>query len=245
MVTFEGLVSDTSFAARMQALLSLLTKSLGRPVNIEFASDGTDLYLLQCRAQSYAADTAPTPIPRNLPKDKILFSADRYISNGCVSNITHIVYVDPDSYNDLDDLADLRAVGRAVGRLNKLLPKRRFILMGPGRWGSRGDIKLGVNVTYSDINNTALLIEIARQKGSYVPELSFGTHFFQDLVSRPRFRYLPLYPDEQKNVFNNLLSTIEESSPRAHFPSFPIWPIPFTSSKSPAKRPAIKFATFS
>ena len=33
--------------------------------------------------------------------------------------------------------------------------------MGPGRWGSRGDIKLGVPVTYSDISNTSLLIEIA------------------------------------------------------------------------------------
>jgi hypothetical protein len=67
--------------------------------------------------------------------------------------------------------------------------------MGPGRWGSRGDIKLGVSVTYSDINNTAVLIEIARKKGNYVPDLSFGTHFFQDLVEAS-IRYLPLYPDD-------------------------------------------------
>ena len=86
------------------------------------------------------------------------------------------------------------AVGRAVGELNKLLPKRQFILMGPGRWGSRGDIKLGVSVTYADISNTAMLVEIARQKGDYLPDLSFGTHFFQDLVES-RIRYLPLYPD--------------------------------------------------
>ena len=73
--------------------------------------------------------------------------------------------------------------------------------MGPGRWGSRGDIKLGVNVTYSDINNTAVLIEVARKKGSYVPDLSFGTHFFQDLVES-QIRYLPLYPDDDKVIFN-------------------------------------------
>jgi hypothetical protein len=73
--------------------------------------------------------------------------------------------------------------------------------MGPGRWGSRGDIKLGVNVTYSDINNTAVLIEIARKKGNYVPDLSFGTHFFQDLVEAS-IRYLPLYPDEKGIIFN-------------------------------------------
>ena len=94
----------------------------------------------------------------------------------------------------------MRNVGRAVGRLNKLLPKRQFILVGPGRWGSRGDIKLGVPVTYSDINNTAMLIEVARQKGNYLPELSFGTHFFQDLVEAS-IRYLPLYPDDPQTLF--------------------------------------------
>jgi hypothetical protein len=46
-----------------------------------------------------------------------------------------------------------------------------------------------------------MLIEIARQKGDYVPELSFGTHFFQDLVEA-QIRYLPLYPDEAETVFN-------------------------------------------
>lgn len=73
--------------------------------------------------------------------------------------------------------------------------------MGPGRWGSRGDIKLGVNVAYSDINNTAMLIEIARKQKNYMPELSMGTHFFQDLVESG-IRYLPLYPDDPGNFFN-------------------------------------------
>ena len=95
----------------------------------------------------------------------------------------------------------MKQVGRAVGQLNRLLPKRRFILMGPGRWGSRGDIKLGVNITYADINNTAMLIEIARRSGNYVPDLSFGTHFFQDLVEA-NIRYLPLYPDNDDVAFN-------------------------------------------
>ena len=72
--------------------------------------------------------------------------------------------------------------------------------MGPGRWGSRGDIKLGVSVTYADINNTAVLLEIARRKGDYVPDLSFGTHFFQDLVEAG-IRYLPLYPDDKDIAF--------------------------------------------
>jgi len=88
-----------------------------------------------------------------------------------------------------------------VGELNRKLPNRRFILMGPGRWGSRGDIKLGVRVDYADINHARLLVEIARRKGDYVPDVSFGTHFFQDLVEAD-IAYLPLYPDEPGKVFN-------------------------------------------
>jgi pyruvate,water dikinase len=114
------------------------------------------------------------------------------------------VYVNATGYESLEKREDMVAVAQIVGDLNQRLPKRRFILMGPGRWGSRGDIKLGVPVQYRDLNNTALLIEIARRKGGYVPELSFGTHFFQDLVEAG-IQYLPLYPDEPDIVFNEQL----------------------------------------
>ncbi|MBD3290650.1 pyruvate, phosphate dikinase, partial [candidate division KSB1 bacterium] len=201
IATFDGLVKDTAFVHQIKAILKLLQDKLGMPVDIEFVSDGTDFYLLQCRPQSYSRETIPAPIPRDLPQEKIIFTANRYISNGYLPDITHIVYVDPMNYTHLKNKSEYNAVGRAVSKLNKLLPKRQFILMGPGRWGSRGDIKLGVNVTYSDINNTAALIEIARKKGNYVPDLSFGTHFFQDLVESS-IRYLPLYPDDDGIIFN-------------------------------------------
>jgi len=51
-----------------------------------------------------------------------------------------------------------------------------------------------------------MLIEIAKKKKGYVPELSFGTHFFQDLVEAS-IRYLPLYPDEPGIVFNEKFLT--------------------------------------
>ncbi|MCP4570196.1 MAG: pyruvate, phosphate dikinase, partial [FCB group bacterium] len=206
VATFEGLISKTPFVKEMQAILQTLEKTLGYPVDIEFASDGRDFYLLQCRPQSYSVESQPAPIPKDIPSEQIIFSANRYVSNGQVPDITHLVYVDPECYGRISDHESLLNVGRAVGKLNKLLPKRQFILMGPGRWGSRGDIKLGVNVTYSDINNTAALIEIARKKGNYLPDLSFGTHFFQDLVEA-EIRYLPLYPDDEGIQFNERFLT--------------------------------------
>jgi len=201
VVTFDGMINKTKLIEQMDGILNLLSDKLQTSVDVEFAHDGSDLYLLQCRPQSFSEDSSPAAIPKDLPGERILFSAHRYISNGRVPDLTHIVYVDPEKYSQLSSREELVEVGRAVGELNKLLPKRRFILMGPGRWGSRGDIKLGVNVTYSDINNTAVLTEIARKKGNYMPDLSFGTHFFQDLVEA-RIRYLPLYPDNEGNIFN-------------------------------------------
>ncbi|MEK7731594.1 MAG: pyruvate, phosphate dikinase, partial [Planctomycetota bacterium] len=54
---------------------------------------------------------------------------------------------------------------------------------------------------YADINRCRMLIEVARQKDGFAPEVSFGTHFFQDLVEA-NIHYLPLYPDVGSNRFN-------------------------------------------
>jgi len=201
IITFDGLFSNSPFLSLLRAVLAELEEKLDHPVDIEFACDGDDFYLLQCRSQSYGVENTPADIPTDVPEEKMIFTANRYISNGIIPNITHIVYVDPEKYSQISTREEMLEVGRAVSRLNKSLIKRKFILMGPGRWGSRGDIKLGVNVTYSDINNTAALIEIAQKRGDYTPDLSFGTHFFQDLVESA-IRYIPLYPDDHGILFN-------------------------------------------
>jgi len=74
-------------------------------------------------------------------------------------------------------------------------------MMGPGRWGS-SNIDLGVSVSYADIDNTAVLVEIAREDSGHVPEVSYGTHFFQDLVEA-QIIYLPVYPDDPETWFND------------------------------------------
>jgi hypothetical protein len=201
VVTFAGLIDNTPFIKQIRTIMTILQESMGHPVDIEFASDGKDLFLLQCRPQSWAQDSHRVAIPSLIPEDRKLFSATRYVSNAQVTGIKYVVYVDAQAYANLPDKSDMNAVGAIVSRLNGLLPKHAFILIGPGRWGSRGDITLGVPVTYSDLNHAAMLVEVARQRGSYVPDLSFGTHFFQDLVEA-NIKYLALYPDEEGAIFN-------------------------------------------
>jgi hypothetical protein len=200
IVDFGGLIRDTDFIEQMKAVMRTLRDTFGMPMDVEFAHDGKTLHILQCRPQSFREEDEPAIVPKWVPEKQKLFSANRYLTNGHVSGIRTVVYVDPQEYSEMPSLGDMIAVGDAVSRLNAMLPRRSFILMGPGRWGSRGDIRLGVRVTYSDINNSAMLVEIARKVGNYVPDLSFGTHFFQDLVEAD-IRYLALYPDEEGVIF--------------------------------------------
>ena len=211
IVSFSRLLKNGPFLHQIRDVLNILQDELNFPVDVEFACDGDihKLYLLQCRPQSQSSGPENISIPDNISEDRVLFTANEYITSGEVKDINYIVYVNPDEYGKLESYSDLSEIGKIVGELNQILPRRKFILMGPGRWGSRGDIKLGVHVGYSDINNTAVLIEIAKKKQDYVPELSFGTHFFQDLVEA-QIKYLPLYPGKGDNLLDD--SVFEKSN---------------------------------
>lgn len=217
VITFDGILDDTDFAKKVNRMFAVLKEKMGVQVDLEFAYDGKNLILLQCRTLNQGFYNEAATIPKDIPKKDILFTANRFVSNGKIDNLRYIVYVDGDEYSRLSSKSDMLSIGEAVGKLNLNLPHKKYILMGPGRWGSRGDIQLGVRVTYADICNTAMLIEIAKQKQSYVPEVSFGTHFFQDLVES-NIAYLPLYPDEKEITyrewfFKNQPNHLEEILP--------------------------------
>ncbi len=202
VITFNSFITNTGFVKKIREILETLKEALGEPVDIEFASDGDKLVLLQCRPQSKAKARVPIEVPSNVPKEDIIFTSDKFVNNGLVEGIRYIVYVDGEAYARLSSDVRMYETGKIIGKLNRLLEKRQFILIGPGRWGSKGDIRLGVPVIYSDINNSAMLIEIGKERNGYMPELSFGTHFFQDLVESD-IKYLPLYPDSKCNYFND------------------------------------------
>ena len=77
--------------------------------------------------------------------------------------------------------------------------------VGPGRWGS-SNIDLGVNVSYADIDNITVLVEVGRTSAGNTPELSYGTHFFQDLIEADII-CLPVFPDKSGSRFNNRFFT--------------------------------------
>jgi hypothetical protein len=193
-----------------------LEEAFGTPVNVEFAQVEDKFYLLQCRplVQAEAADAGK--LPRGVANADIVFFTSGLVRSGEVRDIAHVVYVDPRAYDQLDP-ERRAAVSRGVARVNDALEGTPFLLMGPGRWGTN-DPQLGVKVNYSDINHCSVLIEIAHRRGEYVPEVSYGTHFFQDLVEDGIY-YLALHPDESGVVFQEaflagLPNALAEVSPR-------------------------------
>jgi hypothetical protein len=208
VLTFENLLKNTDFVKLMKTILKKLDRYYERPVDIEFAVQFTPGYprpnfkiiLLQCRPLSHQNWGQNVAVPQNVPLANQIFTANRLVPSGVVDKIKYIVYVDPLIYGQIGDASVRMELARVVGRLNKRLEGEKFILMGPGRWGS-SNIDLGVKVTYADIYNTSMLIEIAVARNGITPELSYGTHFFQDLVESNIFP-LALYPDTPGIFFN-------------------------------------------
>ena len=156
--------------------------------------------MLQCRPQSRLDSIQAVEVPAAVTATDTLFTADRLVPHGTVQRVRYIVFIDPEAYGLLPDETTRLQIARVVGRVNQALKKKSFILMGPGRWGSN-NIDLGVKVTYADIYNTAMLVEIGMSDGGSAPEVSYGTHFFQDLVETEIYP-LALYPDQGETIFN-------------------------------------------
>lgn len=213
-VTFDNLLTKTHFVRVVKKILSRVEAAYGRPVDMEFAWDGNKLYLLQCRPLSTRKEMGKVNLPTDVSPEQILFRATSGVSNCLLHDLEYIVYVDPRVYDRLATYDEKMKIARVVNSINRNLADKRYALLGPGRWGSN-DINLGVRVTYGDINKAKLLVEIAFAKEGYTPEVSYGTHFFQDLVEAD-IAMVPLFPDENGVIFDenflvdaeNALSTI-------------------------------------
>jgi len=219
VLTFDNLFSRTSFSGIMHRMLKRLESIYQYPVEIEFTVNftryhGYKINLLQCRPLQTKGETRKVDIPGNLDKDLILFQSEGHFMGGNISQaIKRIIYVVPERYIDLP-LSQKYDIARLIGKFNKLISNREdmpTMLLGPGRWGTTTP-SLGVPVRFSEINNISIIGEIAYTNSNLMPELSYGTHFFQDLVETDIF-YTALFPDNENVIFNNeLLDNFKEIS---------------------------------
>lgn len=210
VLTCNRLIRETELVAVLKEMLAKLEAAYGYPVDTEFTAfvlpEGkVKINLLQCRPLPLPGSSGPISIPPFVPEDRLLFRTHRTIFGGILSGIRRLILVDPRAYAEQASPVMKRSLGRIIGKLNRneLIARECFILMGPGRWGSNNP-DLGVNVSYADINQASVLVEIADESRGHVPEVSYGTHFFFDLVEAG-IVYLPVYPHDPAAQYNHQL----------------------------------------
>ncbi len=198
VLTFDELLWGTPLVERMRALLETLRDAYRQPVDVEFTgnflADGElSLNLVQCRPLQVREGGAIVPAPTSLPEERVLLrSRGPVVGPSAHTPIDRVVYVDPDVYVTLGT-GDRHEVARVIGRLMRLEPEvdRKVMLLGPGRWGTT-TVALGVPVSFAEIQRVSVLCEIMRI-GDVVPDVSLGSHFFNDLVEESML-YVALYP---------------------------------------------------
>ncbi|MFZ5820414.1 MAG: PEP/pyruvate-binding domain-containing protein [Chloroflexota bacterium] len=210
VITYDGLLTRTPFAARIRDALNLLEQHYDSPVDTEFTVEVREphsqhpdvrITLLQCRPQSHIQDSGEAQLPRELLETDVIFSTQRMVPQGLVTGIRYALFVTPEGYFSLTSQAERTKLERAIGQLNAALKDQAFIAVGPGRWGTSTP-DLGVHVAYGDIHNTLALVELSGEAIGASPEPSFGTHFFQDLMEAHIYP-LAVFLDDKDARFNH------------------------------------------
>jgi pyruvate,water dikinase len=207
VLTFKRILSETSFVADMRALLETLEKAYDYPVDIEFTTnflpDGSyRINLVQCRPFQVKGGGPAAPLPEGVAgADLLLKTQGAVIGPSLATPVGRLIYVAPQVYSQLP-LASRYSVARLIGRLTRLenQPAGALLLVGPGRWGT-AEPTLGVPVSFAEIARVTALCEIIEMREGLVPDVSLGTHFFNDLVEM-QVLYLALVPGKEGNAVN-------------------------------------------
>ena len=168
----------------LSGILDMGRKGMGSPVEIEFAvtlptkqGQKPQFALLQIRPMALNQQNKEVVISEKEIADSFCFST-LALGNGTFRDIADILYVKPDSF----DPAHTTEIASDIGKINQQIinQNRKYILIGPGRWGS-ADRWLGIPVNWNDISGIGAIIEARSDKLHADP--SQGTHFFQNITS--------------------------------------------------------------
>ena len=171
-------------AKTIEVVIDVVKEALGSPVEIEFAVDlnkdefyRSSFYLLQIKplignVTDYEVDL------NKIDKDCILLFSEKEMGNGLVDDIEDVVFVDPETFDKsktLEMADEMERINKEMGENN-----RRYILIGPGRWGTR-DRFIGIPVTWPQISHAKVIVETSLE--GFPLDASSGSHFFHNVTS--------------------------------------------------------------
>jgi pyruvate,water dikinase len=228
VLTFKKLLTETSFVADMRSLLETLEKAYDYPVDVEFTTnflpDGSyRINLVQCRPFQVKGGGPVVALPDAVPStDLVLKTQGAVIGPSLAAEVGRLIYVVPSVYSELPP-RDRYSIARLIGRLTRLENQSpgALLLAGPGRWGTT-EPTLGVPVSFAEISRVTALCEVIEMREGLVPDVSLGTHFFNDLVEM-QVLYLALIPGKEGNCVNSGLIEQAPNQLAALIPSEAGW----------------------
>jgi hypothetical protein len=213
IITFDPILKSGIFPLGeiLQYFLKLGNSAMNVPVEVEFAAEMSeqagqphDFLLLQIRPMMVATSFEDVSIYDDTDECGVLCRSDQSLSNGRIDDIRDIVYVRSDNFKR----ENMIRMVEEVGRFNRQFKEEDipYMLVGPGRWGTT-DRWLGIPTKWDQISSARVIVEA--DYGDFVVEPSFGTHFFQNLITFG-IAYLTINSSSQYNCFDwDWLNAIE------------------------------------
>lgn len=208
MVDLDYVINRTSVVKTLSEVLKALEAEYSSPVEIEFTISFQDeqqylINILQCR---------PVQVQRISDEDNragsgeyVVFKAKGTFLGGNNSiPIDTVVYVNWDEYVLLPP-DKKKECAKVISVLNQRIKDRGYnsMLMGYGRWGS-SVTSLGVPVSFSDIDGMQAVVEIGKIERGLVPEMSYGTHFFHEVVES-KMTYICVLEDKNNFMMDDTI----------------------------------------
>ena len=171
-------------AKTLTIILDVVKEALGSPVEIEFAVDLNkdknglaSFYLLQIKPLVCNEDELNVDVDK-IDKDKLVLYSERTMGNGRIDTIKDVIFVEPERFDNQKTME----MTAEVEKLNEGMQEegRQYILIGPGRWGTR-DKFIGIPVAWPQICNAKVIVEMSLQ--DFPLDASLGSHFFHNVTS--------------------------------------------------------------
>jgi len=204
IVTFDPILKSKIFPLDkiLQYLLSLGSRAMNVPIEMEFAVElhsdpnkKNEFRFLQIRPMLVDSSFEDISVYES-DSEQIFAKSDQALSHGRIDSIRDIVFIKSERFKR----ANMVHMAEHVGRYNQAFKdqNKRYMLVGPGRWGT-SDRWLGIPTKWDQISSARVIIEA--DYGDFVVEPSFGTHFFQNLITF-QIGYLTINSKSENNFLD-------------------------------------------
>ncbi len=211
VITFSGILNYNMIplVKIVKELLRVGGTGMGSPVEIEFASTTDEngkpeFYILQIRPLTGLKEKKQIKV-KQADIDASFIHTNKALGNGTLEGIQDILFIPPDKFDNTKTLD----IAQEIGQFNKELEGRPYLLIGPGRWGTR-DHSLGIPVEWDHISNARAIVEASLEDFRIDP--SHGTHFFHNITSLGIMYFSIPYGTEKAHIdWDWLISQVPET----------------------------------